>query len=83
MHATTKYVDAPFFSKKTPKVTSCVGKRKPLSEHHLITTIMAYAFQTILNIVIDLAVVQARQIVAVVQARQIGESKSSAKSGVS
>jgi len=44
---------------------------------------MAYAFQTILNIVIDLAVVQARQIVAVVQARQIGESKSSAKSGVS
>ena len=48
-----------------------LAKRKPLSEHYLFTTIMACAFQTILNIVIDLAVVQARQIVAVVQARKI------------
>ena len=56
---------------------------KSLSEHCFFTIIMACAFQTILNIVIDLAVVQARQIVAVVQARQIGESKSSAESGVS
>ena len=56
---------------------------KPLSEHYFFTIIMACAFQTILNIVIDLVVVQARQIVAVVQARQIGESNSFAKSGVS
>ena len=56
---------------------------KSLSERCFFTIIMAYAIQNILNIVIDLAVEQARKIVAVVQARQIGESKSSAKSGVS
>jgi len=40
MHATTKYVDAPFFSKKTPKVASCVGTKEAfvralfLHNHH-------------------------------------------------
>ena len=42
-----------------------------------------WLFRRILNIVIILAVMQARQIVAIVQARQIGESKSSVESEVS
>ena len=61
MHATTKYVDAPFFFKKTSKVTSCVDIKeafvKALSHlyHHGL-----WPFKLILNIVIDLAVVQAK-----------------------
>jgi len=40
MHASTKYIDAPFFSKKTPKVASCVGTKEAfvralfLHNHH-------------------------------------------------
>ena len=78
-----------FFFKRFQYDIFCWLYRSLCQTHLLITSHLfiyhhgLWLFRRILNIVIILVVVQARQIVAVMQARQIGESKSSAESEVS